>query len=87
MQNNKVFFSRGCEEKTIFEEDIDFFEDSTKCGNAYYNIENGNIEDELIWEDTIGEVIKCPFCNTLIEIKNSKDDRLCPYCFEKVFKV
>ncbi|MEE0919548.1 MAG: hypothetical protein U0L56_05910 [Lachnospiraceae bacterium] len=47
-----------------------------------WKIEIDQLNDEDILQETIGEVIKCPFCNNLIEVDKLIEERMCPVCME-----
>lgn len=47
-----------------------------------WKMEIDQLNDEDILQETIGEVIKCPFCNNLIEVDKLIEERMCPVCME-----
>lgn len=47
-----------------------------------WEIEIDELNDGDILQETIGEVIKCPFCNNLIEVDKLVEERMCPVCLE-----
>lgn len=47
-----------------------------------WKMEIDQLNDEDILQETIGEVIKCPFCNNLIEVDKLVEERMCPVCLE-----
>lgn len=81
MTNNQEMFCRHCRRITMFTLESDLLWYCDECGNVFDSIPDGFDEDD-IWEEIIGEVIKCPFCNNLIEVEKLEDGYLCPICFE-----
>lgn len=47
-----------------------------------WKMEIDEFNDEDVLQETIGEVIKCPFCNNLIEVDRLVGGRMCPVCLE-----
>lgn len=47
-----------------------------------WKMEIDQLNGEDILQETIGEVIKCPFCNNLIEVDKLVEERMCPVCLE-----
>lgn len=82
MVNNQEMYCRHCKKNTLFYLDSDMLWYCDECENVYDSIPDDEINDEDYEYDEIGEVIRCPYCNNLIETEDLVDGELCPVCFE-----
>lgn len=85
MANNQEMYCRHCKEMTLFFLESDLLWHCDECGNVYDSIPDDEIEemeDGYFDDYDVGEVIKCPCCNNLIEMDDLEDGYLCPVCFE-----
>lgn len=84
MANYQEMYCNHCKRNTTFYLESDLLWYCDECGNVYDSIPIEDIEDEEDWEDTIGDVIRCPFCHNLIEVDELEDGYMCPVCFEEL---
>ncbi len=82
MANNREMYCRHCGKNTLFILESDRLWYCDECENVYGSIPDDEIEDEDFWDEEVGDVIRCPFCNNLIETEELVDECLCPICFE-----
>lgn len=62
--------------------DSDLLWSCEECGNIYDSIPSDEVDDEEVDDYEIGEVIRCPLCDNLVETVELVDGCLCPICFE-----
>lgn len=82
MANNQEMYCRHCRRYTLFFLESDLLWYCDECGNVYDSIPDDEIDDEDLDDYEVGEVIRCPLCNNLIETDDLVDGYLCPVCFE-----
>lgn len=82
MANNQEMYCRYCREVTLFFLESDLLWHCDECGHVYDSVPPDEIEDEDFESYDIGEIIRCPLCNNLIETGELVDGYLCPVCYE-----
>lgn len=86
MADYRGLYCRHCRKHTLFFMESDLLWYCDECGNVYDSIPADEMDDEAYGDYEIGEIIRCPLCNNLIETDELVDGCLCPVCFEDLSK-
>jgi hypothetical protein len=80
MDNNKILYCEYCRCNTNFCLESDLLWHCDECGNVYGSTPIEDTDD--LDNDDMGDIIKCPYCNNLVDVDELLDGYLCPVCLD-----
>lgn len=79
MPNNQEFYCKHCGKETLFFLESDMLWYCNECDNVLDSVPEG----EMGFENELDlPVVRCPFCNNLVQVDEVLEGQYCPICFE-----